>query len=133
MPAPTQSTNLRVIESTIDPAYKAKNDTVELNVDYNVTPSLTFTSQTGYNRDFLWSTEDYNRFNTRSGAFMADGFLNSTSPADPNNGICILRYRRDCTAVYQPCTSATSNERNSGKSVCVRGSRNILRPATRLQ
>ncbi len=67
----TQSRNLRVIESTIDPIYKAKNDTLELNVDYNVTPSLTFSSQTGYNQDFLWSTEDYNRFNTRPGAFEA--------------------------------------------------------------
>ena len=84
----TQSTNLRVIESTIDPQYKAKNDTIELNADYDVTPSLTFTSATGYNRDFLWSTEDYNRFNTKPGAFEAGGYLNSTSPLDPNNGIC---------------------------------------------
>ena len=48
----TQSTNLRVIESTINPRYRAKNDTLELNADYNVTPSLTFTSQTGYNQRF---------------------------------------------------------------------------------
>ena len=73
----TQSTNLRVIESTLNPHYKAKNDTLELNADYTVTPALTFTSQTGYNQDFLWSTEDYNRFNTRPGAFFADGQLDS--------------------------------------------------------
>jgi outer membrane receptor protein involved in Fe transport len=84
----TQSTNLRVIESTIDPVYKAKNDTIEFNIDYHAAPSLTLTSQTGYNRDFLWSTEDYNRFNTRPGAFAASGKLGSTSPLDPNNGIC---------------------------------------------
>ena len=60
----TQSRNLRVIESRLDPRYRAKNDTLEFNADYNVTPALTFTSQTGYNHDFLWSTEDYNRFNT---------------------------------------------------------------------
>ncbi len=66
----SQSTNLRVIETQIDPRYNAKNDTLELNVDYNVTPALTFTSQTGYNQDFLWSTEDYNRFNTAPGIFM---------------------------------------------------------------
>src|SRR6185312_9030555 len=40
-----QSRNLRVIETQIDPMYKSKNDTVELNVDYNITPSLTFSSQ----------------------------------------------------------------------------------------
>ena len=66
----TQSRNLRVIETTLNPKYKAKNDTLELNADYNVTPALTFTSQTGYNQDFLWSTEDYNRFNTTEGAFF---------------------------------------------------------------
>ena len=100
-----QSTNLRVIESTIDPIYKAKNDTLELNADYNVTPALTATSQTGYNRDFLWSTEDYNRFNTRPGAFMAGGNLNSTSPVDPSNGIC-TRVSGSCTTIYQPCEPA---------------------------
>ncbi|HEY5239061.1 MAG TPA: TonB-dependent receptor [Rhizomicrobium sp.] len=65
----TQSRNLRVIETTLNPIYRAKNDTLEFNVDYNVSPALTFTSQTGYNNDFLWSTEDYNRFNTSEGAF----------------------------------------------------------------
>ncbi len=69
----TQSQNLRVIESALNPQYKAKNDTLELNADYAVTPSLTFTSQTGYNQDFLWSTEDYNRFNTSPGIFIDTG------------------------------------------------------------
>ena len=67
----TQSQNLRVIESQINPIYKAKNDTLEFNADYAIAPALTFTSQTGYNHDFLWSTEDYNRFNTRPGVFAA--------------------------------------------------------------
>ena len=65
----TQSSNLRVISSEINPTYKAKNDTLEFNVDYSVRPALTFASQTGYNHDFLWSTEDYNRFATTPGAF----------------------------------------------------------------
>jgi len=65
----TQSRNLRVIESQIEPAYKAKNDVVELNTDYDLTPSLTLTSQSGYNQDFLWSTEDYNRFASSPGVF----------------------------------------------------------------
>jgi outer membrane receptor protein involved in Fe transport len=68
-----QSTNLRNIQSTLDPIYKAKNDIVELNADYHVTPSLTITSQTGFNHDFLWSTQDYNRFNTAPGIFMPGG------------------------------------------------------------
>jgi outer membrane receptor protein involved in Fe transport len=73
----TQSRNLRVIESTIEPSYKAKNDILEFNADYAVTPALTFTSQTGFDHDFLFSTEDYNRFNT------APGFFVEGPPADP--------------------------------------------------
>jgi len=65
-----QSRDLRVIESQVDPTYRASSDTVELNVDYDLTPNLTLTSQTGYNRDFLFSSEDYNRFDTNPGAFI---------------------------------------------------------------
>ena len=69
-----QSKNLRVIESTINPHYRAKNDVVELNADYGIAPLLRLTSQTGYNQDFLSSTEDYNRFNTSPGVFAGGGF-----------------------------------------------------------
>jgi outer membrane receptor protein involved in Fe transport len=89
----TQSTNLRVISSELNPSYKAKNDTLEFNADWRVTPSLTFTSQTGYNHDFLWSTEDYNRFATTPHAYdiagSADGqYLNNGSGlfCDPQLG-----------------------------------------------
>jgi iron complex outermembrane receptor protein len=68
-PGNTQSTNLRSIESPVMPTYRAKNDTLELNADYDITPSLTFTSQTGYNSDSLWSFEDYNRFDSVPGVF----------------------------------------------------------------
>jgi iron complex outermembrane receptor protein len=108
----SQSTNLRVIESTINPRYKAKNDTLELNADYTVTPSLTFTSQTGYNQDFLWSTEDYNRFNTRPGAFVAGNALGATGPVDPDNGICTsLTIYGSCAgkAVYDSCSPASAD------------------------
>jgi iron complex outermembrane recepter protein len=89
----TQSRNLRDIESSINPIYKAKNDTLELNADYQITKALTFTSQTGYNNDFLWSTEDYNRFNTAPGifAYSPNGELPKYTSIhlDPNGlGIC---------------------------------------------
>ena len=83
----TQSHNLRVIETQLNPIYKAKNDTVELNADYKVTPTLTFTSQTGFNHDFLWSTEDYNRFNTAPGAFAYGGDPLQFLAPDPLAGI----------------------------------------------
>jgi outer membrane receptor protein involved in Fe transport len=66
----TQSTNLRSIQSAISPHYRAKNDTLEFNADYIINPALTLTSQTGYNQDYLWSSEDYNRFDTAPGAFV---------------------------------------------------------------
>ena len=65
----TQSTDLRVIESALNPVYRAKNNVLQLNADYDLAPTLTLTSSTGYNNDFLWSTEDYNRFNTAPGIF----------------------------------------------------------------
>jgi len=67
------STNLRHIESQLSPEYKAKSDLLQLNADYRISPSLTFTSQTGFNNDFLWSTQDYNRFNTTPGVFDGSG------------------------------------------------------------
>jgi iron complex outermembrane receptor protein len=89
----TQSQNLRVIESSLNPVYRAKNDVLEFNADYRIAPTLTLTSQTGYNRDFLWSTEDYNRFNTAPGAFYyASGDVTAETgmiKPDPNGlGIC---------------------------------------------
>ncbi|HVP86418.1 MAG TPA: TonB-dependent receptor, partial [Rhizomicrobium sp.] len=80
-----QSPNLRVIETQINPIYRAKNDTIELNADYSVTPALTLTSQTGFNKDSLWSTEDYNRFNTSPGIFVpiqGGGYLDSLISPD---------------------------------------------------
>jgi len=85
----TQSRNLRVIETTLNPVYKAKNDTIELNADYNLSPALTFTSQTGYNQDFLWSTEDYNRVDTTAGAFFYQTPQSTTPGVYNTNGLYI--------------------------------------------
>jgi iron complex outermembrane receptor protein len=69
----TQSPDLRVTESLIAPHYTANNDTYELNVDFTINPTLTLASQTAYNQDHLYSTEDYNRFNTSAGIFADPG------------------------------------------------------------
>jgi iron complex outermembrane receptor protein len=86
----TQSTNLRQIESQILPHYIAKNDTLEFNANWTVIPALTFTSQTGYNNDFLWSTEDFNRFGSVPGLFIPGrgfGQVNSAGvDCDPQVG-----------------------------------------------
>jgi iron complex outermembrane receptor protein len=77
----TQSTNLRVIQSALTPRYQSKNDTVEINTDYGLTSSISLTSQTGFNHDFLYSTEDLNRFDTQPGIF-------NDVPAAPGGVFC---------------------------------------------
>jgi iron complex outermembrane receptor protein len=67
----TQSPNLRVIQSELKPVYKARNDIIEFNADYKLTPAITFTSQTAYNSDQLHSAEDFNRFNSQPDIFFS--------------------------------------------------------------
>src|SRR6185437_5071751 len=86
----TQSRNLRVIQSAIKPLYKAKNDIVEFMVDYDVTPGLKLTSQTGFNHDFLASTEDFNRFNSNPGLFFSSN--EEVNRGGPGNGYFGVRY-----------------------------------------
>ncbi len=102
-----QSHNLRVIESELNPIYKAKNDTLEFNADYNVTPTLTVTSQTGYNADFLWSTEDYNRFNSAPGIFKPNGGLGTTTPDPSGEGVCGAQSGCNGIAYEQTCNPAS--------------------------
>ena len=88
----TQSTNLRDIQSTLSPTYKVKNDTLEWNTNWQINQALTFVSQTGYNNDFLWSTEDYNRFDSTKGAFVFPGdqpqaHITLPDPAAGTNGV----------------------------------------------
>jgi outer membrane receptor protein involved in Fe transport len=80
----TQSSNLRVIASQILPTYRAKNDTLEFNATYNINSALTLTSQTGYNNDYLRSTEDYNRFASSPGVFVAG----QGDPISPKGVFC---------------------------------------------
>jgi len=87
----TQPQNLRVIQSLILPHYRAKNDTLELNATYAVTPQLIFISQTGYNNDFLFSTEDFNRFDTAPGIFSEGldlGINGRPSPVGSDDVYC---------------------------------------------
>ena len=71
----TQSRDLRVIESTIDPVYRAKSDLAELQISFDLTDSLTIASETAYSADSLWSMQDYNRFTTAPHAFNENSTL----------------------------------------------------------
>jgi iron complex outermembrane receptor protein len=72
-----QSRDLRRISSQFDPQYRAKADVLELNFDFELTPNLVVTSQTAYNEDHYFSSQDYNRFNTQPGVFNdSSGLVN---------------------------------------------------------
>jgi iron complex outermembrane recepter protein len=78
-----QSRNLRAIETHITPEYQATNDTVELQLQFDLPYSLTLTSETGFNHDKIFSFEDYNRFDTKAGLFSA----NSGAGLTDENGV----------------------------------------------
>ncbi|MGE5500932.1 MAG: TonB-dependent receptor domain-containing protein, partial [Ignavibacteriales bacterium] len=65
----TQSHDLRTIESTVDPDYRAKTDVAELQVSFDLAHDLTLASETAYLADRVFSMEDYNRFNTAPGVW----------------------------------------------------------------
>lgn len=57
-----QSRDLREISSAYDPKFRAKNDVVQFNAEFNITDKLSLISQTAYAKDEFWSAQDYNRF-----------------------------------------------------------------------
>ena len=58
----TQSRDLREVATFFDPTYRAKNDVVQLNLDFQLSDNLRFISQTVYAKDDFRSTQDYNRY-----------------------------------------------------------------------
>jgi outer membrane receptor protein involved in Fe transport len=108
----TQSTDLRTVSSQVDPLYRARNDTYEFNVDFNITPALTLTSQTAYNNDVLLSSEDYNRFNT------AEGFLQDPAVAsgDPNYGTSVGQDNQYCDPQLGCSSRFVAQDRSSGSA-----------------
>ncbi|KAK0339804.1 hypothetical protein LTR94_033088, partial [Friedmanniomyces endolithicus] len=54
-----QSADLREIETYFDPVFRAKNDVVQLNLEFVLTDSLTLHSQTLYMEDSYYGMQDY--------------------------------------------------------------------------
>ncbi|PTD27355.1 TonB-dependent receptor [Sphingomonas fennica] len=57
-----QSRDPRKISTAVDPTFRAKNDIVQLNLEWKAAENLTLISQTAYSRDRWYSSQDYNRF-----------------------------------------------------------------------
>jgi outer membrane receptor protein involved in Fe transport len=89
----TQSRDLRRIDSTVDPDYRAKSDLAELQISFDLSDTLTLASETAYSADRLFSLQDFNRFNTAPGAWLQAGVVGAgTVGTDilqpgPNGGI----------------------------------------------
>ena len=60
----TQSRDLREIHANVDPVFRAKNDVVQFNMDFDIADGLQLVSQSAYSRDRYHSMQDYNRFVT---------------------------------------------------------------------
>ena len=71
-----QSRDLREISTAIDPVFRAKNDVLQLNVEFDMTDSLRFYSNTSYSEDNYYSFQDYNRVNS------GDAFNDSSKATD---------------------------------------------------
>ena len=65
----SQSHDLRIIESLVEPEYRAKADVAELQIAWDLNNDLSVQSETAYSTDFVYSTQDYNRFITSTGIF----------------------------------------------------------------
>ncbi|WP_298673108.1 TonB-dependent receptor [uncultured Sphingomonas sp.] len=83
----TQSHDLRQIATTYDPTFRARNDVFQLNAELAVTPSIKLYSQTLYTKDYYYSTQDYNRFNSGPVFNNSAGLINPFYPTDPIVGI----------------------------------------------
>src|SRR3546814_11776614 len=59
------SRDVREIASVLDTIYSANSDILALNLDVDLSESLTLSSQTAWNWDEVYSFQDFNRFNTQ--------------------------------------------------------------------
>ena len=79
----TQSRDLREISTSFDPTYQAENDVVQLNLEFQISDTLTFHSQTAYAKDDFRSTQDYARYVSNPIFNDSTGLIDSLSnPGD---------------------------------------------------
>lgn len=84
----TTSTNLREIETALDPLYKSASNTYQFTLNYDLSDQLTLTSMTAYSKGSVWTKQDYNRnvspvpFN--STPFTPGGFFNDPQVGNTN-------------------------------------------------
>lgn len=80
-----QSRDLREIATSYDPKFRAKNDVIQLNLEFNVSDSLNLFSQTVYTEDSYYSTQDYMRYVSNDIFNDSDNLVNTRNVAIPNS------------------------------------------------
>lgn len=60
----TQSRDLREISTSYDPKFKAENDVIQINAEFELSDNIKLFSQTLYTKDEYYSTQDYTRYVT---------------------------------------------------------------------
>jgi len=84
----TTSTNLREIQTALDPIYQSASNTYQFTLNYDLSDQLTFTAMTSYGKGSVYTKQDYNRvvstvpFN--STAFTPGGFFNDPQVGNTN-------------------------------------------------
>ena len=113
----TQSRDLREIHSAYDPKFRAKNDFVQLNVEYDLSSELRIFSQTSYAKDNFWSTQDYNRF------ISNPVFNDSTQPFVEITGEVNNRYYSSAPGGYYNDPQLGSSDRILGADLSTSNNR----------
>ncbi|TFW15138.1 TonB-dependent receptor [Brevundimonas intermedia] len=57
-----QSRDLREMSTSYDPVFRAKNDVFQVNLEFDLTDTLTLYSQTAYAKDDYYASQDYARY-----------------------------------------------------------------------
>ncbi len=82
------STNLREIETALDPLYQSSSNVYQFTLNYDLSDTLSFTSMTAYSKGSVYTKQDYNRnvspvpFN--STPFTPGGFFNDPQVGNTN-------------------------------------------------
>lgn len=79
-----QSRNLREIATNYDPVFRAENDVFQVNLEFDLTDTLTLYSQTAYAKDDYYASQDYARYvsnPTFSDTSQLYGFLGNLEPS----------------------------------------------------
>jgi iron complex outermembrane receptor protein len=106
----TQSKDLRIVETSIRPVYKAKTDILHLSMEFDITDDLTVTSETGYSTDEFFSFNDYNRFNTTPGIFLPNQQNINEGLFDENGVFCDPQLGCSDRLVAADVSSALSDQ-----------------------